>query len=233
MPAAEVQGVANQYGVNKTPLLVEADQLHRLPADEHVARLFKGNTNAPQGDQLRDQPQAAYVAQAGPYAGDPWTHIFNPGVPGWRNVSIYKQNLTKAKKLAKGHFKTRQDHRWLPLVRHDQPGSRPRSSGMTSARSASAEQHHHEAVLGRRSLRRHGQEGHRPRHGRLHGLVLGLPGPVRLDQHPAVRRVHPGARTTSTTPTSTTRSGTRRWTRRPGSSGRSGSRSTGSWTWTS
>ena len=46
-----------------------------------------------------------YVAQAGPYAGQPWTHLFNPGVPGWRNVSIYKQNMTKAKSLARGHMK--------------------------------------------------------------------------------------------------------------------------------
>ena len=48
----------------------------------------------------------SYSAQVGPYAGGPWTHIFNPGVPGWKNVSIYKQNVTKAKKLAKGHFRS-------------------------------------------------------------------------------------------------------------------------------
>ena len=27
----------------------------------------------------------AYVQQAGPDAGQPWSHIFNPGVPGWIN----------------------------------------------------------------------------------------------------------------------------------------------------
>src|SRR4029453_1358552 len=47
----------------------------------------------------------SYVAQAGPYAGQAWTHLFNPGVPGWRNVGIYKQNLTKARSLARGHMK--------------------------------------------------------------------------------------------------------------------------------
>jgi ABC-type transport system substrate-binding protein len=48
----------------------------------------------------------AYVLQAGPYAGQPWTHLFNPGVPGWRNLTIYKRNLAKARRLAKGHFRT-------------------------------------------------------------------------------------------------------------------------------
>ena len=47
----------------------------------------------------------AYVAQAGPYAGKPWTHIFNPGVPGWRNVTLYKRNLAKARRLAAGHLR--------------------------------------------------------------------------------------------------------------------------------
>jgi ABC-type oligopeptide transport system substrate-binding subunit len=49
--------------------------------------------------------RSAYVAQAGPYAGQPWTHIFNPGVPGWRNVSLYKRDLAKARRLAAGHLR--------------------------------------------------------------------------------------------------------------------------------
>ena len=47
----------------------------------------------------------AYVAQAGPYAGQPWTHIFNPGVPGWRKVTLYRRNLAKARRLAAGHLR--------------------------------------------------------------------------------------------------------------------------------
>ena len=35
-----------------------------------------------------------YVAQAGPYAGQPWSHLFNPGVPGWRNVNPYPLDRT-------------------------------------------------------------------------------------------------------------------------------------------
>ena len=69
------------------------------------ASLFKGNLALRQAiNYVIDRK--SYAAQVGPYAGGPWTHIFNPGVPGWKNVSIYKQNVTKAKKLAKGHFKS-------------------------------------------------------------------------------------------------------------------------------
>src|SRR5262249_44757509 len=43
---------------------------------------------------------------AGPFAGQPWTHLFNPGVPGWRNVNPYPldPDLSKARALAAGHF---------------------------------------------------------------------------------------------------------------------------------
>jgi ABC-type oligopeptide transport system substrate-binding subunit len=49
----------------------------------------------------------AYVSQAGPYAGQPWSHLFNPGVPGWRTSNPYPlaPNVAKARSLAAGHFK--------------------------------------------------------------------------------------------------------------------------------
>jgi oligopeptide transport system substrate-binding protein len=47
----------------------------------------------------------AYIGVAGPYAGSPWTHIFNPGVPGWRDVRLYRHNLAKARQLAAGHLR--------------------------------------------------------------------------------------------------------------------------------
>ena len=67
--------------------------------------LFKGNLNLRKAINYAIN-RKDYVSQAGPYAGQPWTHIFNPGVPGWTNVTLYKKNLTTAKKLAKGHFKS-------------------------------------------------------------------------------------------------------------------------------
>jgi len=104
-PAAEVQGVAGKYGVNKSRFWTQpVNCTGYLPMN--VSRsLFKGNLN------LRKAVNYAinrkdYVSQAGPYAGQPWTHLFNPGVPGWKNVTLYKKNLATAKKLAKGHFKS-------------------------------------------------------------------------------------------------------------------------------
>ncbi len=40
------------------------------------------------------------MQQAGPDAGQPWSHIFNPGVPGWSNTKPYplnKPNIAKAR----------------------------------------------------------------------------------------------------------------------------------------
>ena len=105
IPAAEVQGVANKYGVNKTRFWTKPiNCTGYLPFNTSRA-LFKGNLGLRQAiNYVIDRK--SYVAQVGPYAGQPWTHIFNPGVPGWKNVSIYKQDISKAKKLAKGHFKS-------------------------------------------------------------------------------------------------------------------------------
>jgi ABC-type transport system substrate-binding protein len=105
LPAAEVQGVANQYGVNKTRFWSKPINCTGYLPMNMSRSLFSGNTNLRRAINY-SVSRAAYVAQAGPYAGNSWTHIFNPGVPGWRNVSIYKKNLATAKKLAKGHFKS-------------------------------------------------------------------------------------------------------------------------------
>ncbi len=69
--------------------------------------LFKGNPNLRKAVAYAVD-RRAYVAQAGPYAGDPWSHLFNPGVPGWRKVDLYpldRPDLTKARQLAAGHFR--------------------------------------------------------------------------------------------------------------------------------
>jgi peptide/nickel transport system substrate-binding protein len=104
LPAAEVQGVANQYGVNKTRFWTKAVNCTGYLPMNTANNLFKANL------QLRQAVNYAvsrgpYVAQAGPYAGQPWTHLFNPGVPGWKSVTLYKQNLATAKRLAAGHMK--------------------------------------------------------------------------------------------------------------------------------
>jgi len=104
LPAAEVQGVANQYGVNKTRFWTKSQNCTGYLPMNTANSLFKNNLPLRQAVNYAVS-RKPFVAQAGPYAGQPWTHLFNPGVPGWRNVSIYKQNMTKARSLAKGHMR--------------------------------------------------------------------------------------------------------------------------------
>jgi len=104
LPAAEVQGVAGQYGVNKSRFWTKPVNCTGYLPMNTANNLFKSNLRLRQAVNYA-VTRSTYVAQAGPYAGQPWTHIFNPGVPGWRNVSIYRKNLTKAKQLAAGHMK--------------------------------------------------------------------------------------------------------------------------------
>src|SRR5262245_4505035 len=104
LPAAEVQGVASQYGVNKSRFWTKPVNCTGYLPMNTSRSLFGKNLPLRQAVNYAVS-RRPYVAQAGPYAGQPWTHLFNPGVPGWKNVSIYKQNLTKARSLARGHMK--------------------------------------------------------------------------------------------------------------------------------
>ena len=104
LPATEVQGVASQYGVNKSRFWTKPVNCTGYLPMNTANSLFKANLPLRQAVNYAVS-RPPYVQQAGPYAGQPWTHLFNPGVPGWRNVSIYKQNLTKARSLARGHMK--------------------------------------------------------------------------------------------------------------------------------
>ena len=100
----KVQGLANQYKVNKSRFWAKSQNCTGYLPLNMSNSLFKGNLPLRQAVNYAIE-RAPYVGQAGPYAGDTWTHLFNPGVPGWRNVSLYKRNLATAKKLAKGHLK--------------------------------------------------------------------------------------------------------------------------------
>jgi ABC-type transport system substrate-binding protein len=104
LPAAEVQGVASQYGINKSRFWTKSQNCTGYLPMNTANSLFKNNLPLRQAVNYAVS-RKPFVAQAGPYAGQPWTHLFNPGVPGWRNVSIYKQNMTKARSLAKGHMR--------------------------------------------------------------------------------------------------------------------------------
>jgi len=106
LPSERVQQVAERFGVNRTRFwTMPVNCTGWLPMNM-ANHLFKGNP------QLRRAinyavSRRAYVAQAGPYAGGPWTHIFNPGVPGWKDVDPYPldPDLPKARALAAGHLR--------------------------------------------------------------------------------------------------------------------------------
>jgi ABC-type transport system substrate-binding protein len=68
--------------------------------------LFRGNLRLRQAINYAIT-RRAYIAQAGAYAGTPWTHILTPGVPGWRNENPYPRDpdLPRARALAAGHFR--------------------------------------------------------------------------------------------------------------------------------
>jgi ABC-type transport system substrate-binding protein len=104
LPAAEVQKVAGQYGVNKTRFWTEPINCTGYLPMNMANHLFKNNLALRKAVNYAID-RRAYIAQAGPYSGRPWTHIYNPGVPGWRNVTLYKHDLAKARRLAAGHMR--------------------------------------------------------------------------------------------------------------------------------
>jgi len=106
LPAAEVQNIAGQYGVNKTRFWTKPVNCTGYLPLNTANNLFKNNVKLRQAVNMVVS-RKAYVDQAGPYAGQPWTHLFNPGVPGWRSENPYPitPDVAKAKALAAGHLK--------------------------------------------------------------------------------------------------------------------------------
>jgi ABC-type oligopeptide transport system substrate-binding subunit len=109
LPSAQVQEVAQRFGVNRTRFWTEPIPCVGYVAFNNSQGLFANNP------QLRKAVNWAldrtdYVAQAGPYAGQPWTHILPPGMPGSitapsRQPYSPTANLARARKLAAGHFR--------------------------------------------------------------------------------------------------------------------------------
>ena len=106
LPAAEVQRIADRYGVNKTRFwAMPQGCLGFLPMNL-ANDLFRGNLRLRQAINYA-VTRRGYISQAGAYAGTPWTHILTPGVPGWRNENPYPRDpdLARARALAAGHFR--------------------------------------------------------------------------------------------------------------------------------
>jgi ABC-type transport system substrate-binding protein len=101
----QISGLKRQYKINKTRFWVQPQNCTGYLPMNMANALFKGNTPLRQAVNYAIE-RKPYVGQAGPLAGEAWTHFLNPNVPGWQNVSLYKRNLNKAKSLAKGHMKS-------------------------------------------------------------------------------------------------------------------------------
>lgn len=104
VPGDEAQYTAKKYRVNKARFWVEPQACTDWISLNMSGRLFKNNLPLRQAVNYAIN-RRAYVAIAGPYSGRPWTHILNPGVPGRRDVTIYKHDVRKARRLAKGHLR--------------------------------------------------------------------------------------------------------------------------------
>lgn len=98
-PAAEVEDLVKQYGLNKNRFHSKPQNCTGYLPMNTANSLFKGNVKLRQAVNYAIN-RRSYVLQAGPHAGDPWTHLMNPAVPGFKKVNLYPQNLTRAKQLA-------------------------------------------------------------------------------------------------------------------------------------
>ena len=107
LPAAEVQNVANRYGVNRTRFWAKSQNCTGYLPMNMDRPIFKNNPNLRKAIAYAVN-RRAYVSVVGPYAGRPWGHLLNPGVPGWRKEQPYPletPDLAKARRLAAGHFR--------------------------------------------------------------------------------------------------------------------------------
>jgi ABC-type transport system substrate-binding protein len=109
LPAAHVQEIADRFGVNKSRFWAK-------PANCVGSVLFNNDRalldNNPRMRKALNWAldRTDYTAQAGPYAGTPWTHLLPPGFPGSitaKKLQPYAptSNIAKARSLAAGHFR--------------------------------------------------------------------------------------------------------------------------------
>jgi len=108
IPSAEVQSVANQYGVNRSRFWVE-------PMNSCLAQIVLNTSRGLFHNNVQMRKAVNWAIDRTDYSGGsftrtPWTHMLPPGYPG----SIAKPrlqpyapraNIAKARALAAGHFK--------------------------------------------------------------------------------------------------------------------------------
>lgn len=109
VPASEFADLAKRFGINKARFWAKPMNCIGWSLFNNEHGLFKDN--APMRKAVNwALDRKAYVRQAGPGAGSPWTHLLPPGSPG--SIATKKlqpfspgPDLARAKRLAKGHFK--------------------------------------------------------------------------------------------------------------------------------
>jgi ABC-type transport system substrate-binding protein len=110
IPAAEVQNVANQYGVNRSRFWVKAlSSCIGQIALNNRRGIFQGNAALRRAVNWAID-RTDYAGVSGPFARTPWTHLLPPSYPGSitrPSLQPYapKANIAKARAIAAGHFK--------------------------------------------------------------------------------------------------------------------------------
>jgi ABC-type oligopeptide transport system substrate-binding subunit len=109
LPAAHVEEVAARFGVNRSRFWAKPVNCIGWVLFNNRGHLLKGNRPMRKAINWA-LDRTDYVAQAGPYAGSPWTHLLPPGFPG--SISAKKlqpyaprSDIAKARTLAAGHFR--------------------------------------------------------------------------------------------------------------------------------
>src|SRR5215213_7362254 len=107
LPPANVEQVRKQFGRNKSRYWVKPTACTGYLPMNTSRPLFKGNANLRKAINYAIN-RKDYVEQVGLDGGNPWSHILSPATPGVTNKALYPatSQIAKAKKLAKGHFKS-------------------------------------------------------------------------------------------------------------------------------
>jgi ABC-type oligopeptide transport system substrate-binding subunit len=110
LPAAEVERVANRFGVNRSRFWARPVSCVGWLLFNNNRGIFKNNAPLRRAISWAVD-RADYLKLAGLYSGSPWTHLLPPNFPGsitGKKLQPYaaRSNIAKAKKLAAGHFRS-------------------------------------------------------------------------------------------------------------------------------
>ena len=178
LPAAEVQSVANQYGVNRSRFwAMPQGCLGFLPMNL-ANDLFRGNLRLRQAINYAIDPAGLHRpgGRVRRHSLDPHPHAGGARLEEREPLSA-RPGPPSGARAGGRTLPRREDHGLLPLVGYDEPGSGPDREARPAEPRFPGQQHHDEGLLGRRHLHRLGRPRQRRRHRRFHGLVLRLSGP--------------------------------------------------------